>query len=56
MGDIPPQSELCLQLLSGLRGGGAGQVLSHKLINYGPADWDHKLGDAGLPTSELVVQ
>ena len=49
MGDIPPQSKLCLQLLPGLWGGGAGQVLSQKFVNVGPADWDHKLGDTGLP-------
>ena len=44
---------LSLQLLPGLWGGGAGQVLSHELINDGPAVWGHKLGDAGLPISEL---
>ena len=56
MGNIPPQFKLSLQLPPGLCGGGAGQVLSQELVNDGPVDWDPKLGDAGLPTSELVVE
>ena len=43
MGDIPPQSELSLQLLPDLWGGGAGEVLSYEIINDGPADWTTNL-------------
>ena len=43
-GDVLSQPEVSLQLLPALWSGGAGQVLSNKLINDGPAHWDDKLG------------
>ena len=56
MGDVPSQPRLSLYLLPVLWGDGASQVLSHKLSNDGPADWDDKLGHGGLLNSELIVQ
>ena len=53
MGDVPSQPKLNLYLLLDPWGGGAGQVLWHEPSNDGPADWDDKLGDGGLSTSEV---
>ena len=47
---------LSLYLLSALWGCRAGQVLSHELSSDDPADWDDKLGNGSLPSSELIVQ